>query len=296
MFSSDKTERRAQIAEIKQCLNENYQLPLVIVRGAGDLATGVIQALSRSGFPVLALEVENPSAIRRTVAISEAVYQAKVKVEDVIGVLATKPKEIVTILKEGFVPVIADSKGEAIPYLTPSIVVDAILAKKNLGTYKKMASLVIALGPGFQAPKDAHIVIETMRGHDLGRLITSGFAKANTGIPGAIMGRKEERVLRAPVAGRLIAFREIGDLVEAGDIIAMIETEDLQRVAIKAPFAGLLRGLLPMGYPVVENFKIGDIDPRQAERQNCFTISEKARALGGATLQAIFLERQRWQK
>ena len=271
---------------------------LIVVRGAGDLATGTIHRLKKAGFRLLVLEAEHPAAIRRQVALSEAVYAGSARVEDVEAVrmdvdLAEKKnrkelleQEIERIWKKDGGPVLVDPAGLSIAALRPAVVVDAILAKKNLGTTKEMAPLVIALGPGFTAGEDVDVVIETKRGHNLGRVIRSGSAVPNTGIPGIIGGYGKERVMHAQAEGILRNAASIGDIVEARAVIAEIETEN-GTVPVEASLSGLLRGLIRDGYPVTKGFKIADIDPRKEELQNCFTISDKARCIAGSVLEVI---------
>ncbi|MDD6439240.1 MAG: hypothetical protein PUF93_02545 [Lachnospiraceae bacterium] len=358
---------------------------LVIVRGGGDIATGTIRTLRRAGFPVLILESEHPSAIRRTVALSEAVYEGSAAVEDVSVTLAHNLDEAEYLLFQDGIAMLVDPDGAAIRdiihsgekyaewdtglttlegggrHLFLTCVVDAILAKKNLGTTKDMAPLVIALGPGFTAGKDCDVVIETMRGHNLGKAILEGEALPNTGTPGLIAGHAQDRVIHSPAAGIVKTCASIGDIVEEGQVIASIlpEGRSIQPadggsagqaartaddgsaeqavqpedggsagqavrtaddggaeqavqpadggsagqavrtaeqmegsssrkgeagVPVRATFTGLLRGLIRDGYPVPEGFKIADIDPRASEHDNCFRISDKARAIGGAVL------------
>lgn len=271
---------------------------LIVVRGAGDLATGTIHRLKKAGFRLLVLEAEHPAAIRRQVALSEAVYAGSARVEDVEAVrmdvdLAEKKnrkelleQEMERIWKKDGVPVLVDPAGLSIAALRPAVVVDAILAKKNLGTTKEMAPLVIALGPGFTAGEDVDVVIETKRGHNLGRVIRIGSAVPNTGIPGIIGGYGKERVMHAQAEGILRNAASIGDIVEARAVIAEIETEK-GTVPVEASLSGLLRGLIRDGYPVTKGFKIADIDPRKEELQNCFTISDKARCIAGSVLEVI---------
>lgn len=271
---------------------------LIVVRGAGDLATGTIHRLKKAGFRLLVLEAEHPAAIRRQVALSEAVYAGSARVEDVEAVrmdvdLAEKKnrkelleQEMERIWKKDGVPVLVDPAGLSIAALRPAVVVDAILAKKNLGTTKEMAPLVIALGPGFTAGEDVDVVIETKRGHNLGRVIRSGSAVPNTGIPGIIGGYGKERVMHAQAEGILRNAASIGDIVEARAVIAEIETEK-GTVPVEASLSGLLRGLIRDGYPVTKGFKIADIDPRKEELQNFFTISDKARCIAGSVLEVI---------
>ena len=271
---------------------------LIVVRGAGDLATGTIHRLKKAGFRLLVLEAEHPAAIRRQVALSEAVYAGSARVEDVEAVRMDVEheekknrkelleQEMERIWKKDGVPVLVDPAGLSIAALRPAVVVDAILAKKNLGTTKEMAPLVIALGPGFTAGEDVDVVIETKRGHNLGRVIRSGSAVPNTGIPGIIGGYGKERVMHAQAEGILRNAASIGDIVEARAVIAEIETEN-GTVPVEASLSGLLRGLIRDGYPVTKGFKIADIDPRKEELQNCFTISDKARCIAGSVLEVI---------
>ena len=284
---------------------------LVIVRGGGDLATGVIWALRRAGFPVLILESEHPSAIRRTVSLSEAVYEGTATVEDITVRLARNLDQAQYFLFEDGIAMLVDPEGRAIRdiidteekysewdtglstlegggrHLFLTAVVDAILAKRNLGTTKDMAPFVVALGPGFTAGQDCDVVIETMRGHTLARPIREGSALPNTGTPGLIAGHSADRVIHSPAAGVLRAVSKIGDEVEQDQVIACIETGDQDSVPVKASFAGLLRGLIRDGYPVSEGFKIADIDPRREQYENCVTISDKARALGSAVVMEL---------
>lgn len=269
---------------------------LVIVRGGGDLATGVIQALQRAGFQLLALEVPDPSAIRRQVALSEAVYDGSAVVEDITARLCRSGQAIEKAWRSGEVPILIDPQGKSIAELKPWAVVDAILAKKNVGTTRNMAPHTIALGPGFTAGVDVDVVIETKRGHNLGRLIYKGEAAPNTGIPGMIAGFGKERVIHSPSSGYFYGLTVIGDMVEKGRPIGVITQEALpdgvkpavaMGIPVPATLTGLLRGMIRSTYPVVSGFKIADIDPRKDEFKNCFTISDKARCLGGAVLTAL---------
>ena len=266
--------------------NKEKMENLIIVRGGGDIATGTIYRLYQCGFQVLVLEIPNPSAIRRNVAFSEAVYQGEQKVEDVTCFLAENLADAVSMLKEGKLVMLVDPDGESIPKLKPMAVVDGILAKKNLGTNRSMADITVALGPGFEAGKDVDAVIETMRGHSLGRVIYQGKAMKNTGVPGVIGGYAKERVIHSPAGGKLKNVKKITDLVKQGDIIATIETDE-ESIPVRATIDGLLRGLIRDGYPVTKGFKIADIDPRTDEYENCFTISDKARCIAGGVLEAI---------
>ena len=259
---------------------------LIIVRGGGDLATGTIYKLKKSGFPILILEAATPSAIRRNVAFCEAVYQGTQTVEDMTCYLAASEEQAEQFLAEGKLTVLVDPMGEAIVKLKPLAVVDAILAKRNLGTHKEMAPITVALGPGFTAGEDVDAVIETKRGHNLGRVLWTGSAAPNTGIPGIIGGYGKERVIHCPAKGILRNVKKITDTVSKGDTIAVVETEE-GSVPVKATLDGILRGLIRDGYPVTVGFKMADIDPRAEELDNCFTISDKARCIAGGVLEAI---------
>ena len=259
---------------------------LIIVRGGGDLATGTIDKLYRCGIPVLVLEAARPSAIRRNVAFSEAVYQGTQTVEGLACTLAGSISEAEAMLKAGKLTLLVDPEGASIAHFRPLAVVDAILAKKNLGTRRDMAPITVALGPGFMAGVDVDAVVETQRGHKLGRVFYSGTAAPNTGIPGVIGGYGKERVIHSPAAGILRNVAKITDTVNKGQTIAVVETKNGD-VPLCATLTGLLRGLLRDGYPVPEGFKIADIDPRLEEYGNCFTISDKARCIAGGVLEAI---------
>lgn len=262
---------------------------LVIVRGAGDLATGVVYSLYKAHFKVIILETQHPSAIRRKVALSEAVYDGKTKVEDIEAVLVKNYEEALNIIankdyKE--IPILIDPNCEILNHIKPTFLIDAIIAKKNLGTNKSMAKYTIALGPGFTAGKDCDIVIETMRGHNLGRIYLEGEAIPNTGIPGNIGGKEAERVIHASSDGIIENIKNIGDFVKEKEIIAYINNDN-KKIEVIAPFEGLLRGIIRDGFKVRNGLKIADIDPRKSEYDNCFTISDKARNLGGAVLTAM---------
>ena len=255
--------------------------PLAIIRGAGDLATGTISKLSRCGFRVAALEMEKPTVIRRTVSFAQAMMEGRWTVEGMTAVKAVNKEEIFTAWEEGCIPVIPDPSGGWIKKLQPEIVIDAIIAKKNYGTHKAMAPVVIALGPGFKAGEDVHAIIETNRGHNLGTIIREGEAEGNTGIPGNIAGFTAERVVRAPVEGTLEIIRDIGSLVKKGEGIARIG-----KTEILSPLSGVVRGMIASGTPVTEGFKIADVDPR-GDDSYCYLISDKARAIAGGVLEAI---------
>ena len=254
---------------------------IILIRGAGEMATGVAYRLFQSGFRVCLTEIAKPLAVRREVSFSEAVRLGGITIE---GVTAKRVENIQGILDGwhgGWVPVLIDPEASIRKTLNPEVLVDAILAKKNLGTRIQDASLVIGLGPGFQAGKDVHYVVETNRGHHLGRVIPEGEAEPDTGIPGMIAGYTEERVLRAPGAGIFSGKKKIGGSVKKGERIA-----EVSGFAINARISGVLRGVLPDGIEVLAGMKVGDIDPRGI-REHCFTISDKARGIGGGVLEAI---------
>jgi xanthine dehydrogenase accessory factor len=254
----------------------------VCLRGGGDLASGVAYRLVRAGFPVVVLELPEPLVIRRTVAFAQAVYTGEVQVEELTGRRVADPEAALAEARAGRVAVLVDPAGESIGTLAPAAVVDARLLKTNPGDIRlDLAPLVVALGPGTTAGVDCHAVIETMRGHHLGRVLWRGSAQPNTGVPGAVGGRTADRVLRAPADGVLESWTQIGDPVTAGQTVATVGG-----APVASPFDGVLRGLLHDGLIVTAGLKIGDVDPRGV-REHCFTISEKALAVGGGVLEAI---------
>ena len=271
---------------------------LIICRGGGDLATGIVHRLHRAGFRVLVLETDHPAAIRRQVSFCEAVYEGKATVEGVTAQRIDSVSEMEEVFAGGCVPLFVDSKGASIAELHPDVVVDAIIAKKNLGTTKEMAPLVIGIGPGFTAGVDVDLVIESMRGHNLARILEEGSALPNTGIPGAIAGVAKERVIHAECAGILYGEKKISDYVQKDEVIAFIYPDTQGKdasgqekkdgaFAVRATISGILRGLIRDGYPVTKGFKSADIDPRESEYENCFTISDKARCIAGGVLEAL---------
>ncbi len=253
---------------------------LVLIRGAGDLATGVAARLFRAGFLVVMTELERPLAVRRTVAFAQAVYDNVVSVEGVTA-RCVPLREARAVLASHEIAVVVDPAGTSLALLHPDIVVDARLAKRNLGTHRNDATLVIALGPGFTAGVDCHAVIETNRGHNLGRVLWRGAAEPNTGVPGRIGGADVARVLRAPVDGEVIPLRRIGDIVQEGDVVARVGGVD-----VAAGVGGVLRGLVHGGLRVAAGTKVGDVDPR-ADPSHVHTISDKSLAIGGGVLEAI---------
>ena len=260
---------------------------LILVRGGGDLATGTIHRLWSAGLRVLVLETAHPAAIRRQVSLCEAVYEGETTVEGLRAVRIDTLEQAPTVWAQNAVPVLIDPAGSCVAQAKPDVLVDAILAKKNLGTTRDMAPLTIALGPGFVAGQDVDAVVETKRGHRLGRIIREGAAAPNSGVPGIIGGYGAERVLHAQAAGIFRNLHSIADFVEAGEAVAEIETPDSQRLPVITQISGILRGLLRDGYPVTKGFKVADVDPRRAELENCFLISDKARCIAGSVLELI---------
>ena len=262
---------------------------LALIRGAGDLATGIALRLWRSGIRVVLTDLERPTAIRRTVAFSEAIVYGETTVEDVTARLAANADEARALLAQGIVPVLADPGCACREALAPDALVDAILAKRNLGTRITDAPVVVGVGPGFTAGEDCHAVVETMRGHTLGRVIYSGSALPNTNIPGLIGGFAGERVLRAPCDGIFTAVHRIGDTVEEGETIGFVEGQPM-----KCTISGVLRGVLGDGVPVKKGMKSGDVDPR-CKPEYCTTISDKALAVGGGVVEAVLYLRAKAQ-
>ena len=268
---------------------------LVLIRGGGDLATGVAHRLHRAGVTVIVTELPQPLAVRRAVSFAEAVYAGRVTVEGVTAHLAPDPMVGITYTVFNEIPVVVDVEDTVLARMRPPIVVDARLAKKNLGTHLTDAKLVIGLGPGFTAGVDCHAVVETNRGHNLGRVYWAGSAEPNTGEPELVRGVAGQRVLRAPRDGIFKERVEIGDLVKAGDVLAEV-VDPLQGVdgePIRAQFDGVVRGLLHDGLRVTAGMKVGDLDPRGV-REYCFLISDKARAVGGGVLEAILAGMRLW--
>jgi xanthine dehydrogenase accessory factor len=258
---------------------------LVAVKGAGDLATGVMHRLFRAGFVVMATELPQPTVLRRTVAFAEAVTSGQMTVEGITAYRAGSVADIRVALANGFAPIVVDPDGEILRQMQPRVLVEATLSKYNSGITMNDAPIVIALGPGYEAGKDVHAVIETNRGHNLGRVYLQGCAEPNTGVPGTIGGFAGERLLRAPCAGRLYGVRQIGDQVQAGEIVAVVKSDEGDTPIIAA-ISGILRGLVLDSLEVNTGMKVGDIDPR-AVREHCFTISDKSRAVGGGVLEAV---------
>jgi xanthine dehydrogenase accessory factor len=258
-------------------------LPIILIRGGGDLASGVALRLNRAGMKVVITELPKPLAVRRLVSFSEAVYQGEVEVEGVMGISVQRPEEAIQSLKDGQIPVIVDPECSLRhdPLFDILAVIDARMTKRSPDLGMDAARLVIGLGPGFEAGKNCHAVIETKRGHSLGRVIWTGPAETDTGIPGKVGGRQHDRILRAPSNGKFRNLVKIGSFVEKGQVIATVEEE-----TIVAPFDGLLRGLLPDQFTVIRNIKIGDLDPRMDSRL-AVTVSDKSLSVAGGVLEAL---------
>lgn len=255
------------------------------MRGGGDIATGVIQKMHRAGLKVAILEQARPTAIRRTVALSEAVYDGLARVEDMTARLADGPADCGGIWAAGEIPLLIDPEGTTLPELAPTGLIEATLAKRGIRLPPVAGAIVISCGPGCSAPDEVQAVIETRRGHDLGRVILAGRAQPDTGVPEEVAGRGRERVLRAPCAGEFRPCRKIGDLLAEGEAVFSISG-----VTVAAPFSGLLRGLLRPGLMVGPGFKVADIDPRPDVDWRA--VSDKARCIGGGVLEAyLFLRR-----
>ncbi|QEK13063.1 EF2563 family selenium-dependent molybdenum hydroxylase system protein [Crassaminicella thermophila] len=262
---------------------------IVIIKGGGDIATAVAYKLFRAGFKVIITELEKPMMVRRTVSFANCIYEKEWTVEGVTSAFAEKEKDIERILKSGKIPVFVDPACKILEKIQPTILIDAILAKKNCGTQITDAPIVIALGPGFTAGLDVDAVIETNRGHQLGRILFEGKADANTGVPGPIKGYTIERVLRAPCMGIVKNHVEIGDFINKGERICSVGD-----LVVNAEIDGVVRGLIKDGLFVKKNEKIGDIDPRK-DKKYCSLISDKGRNVAGGVLEAILILLQRGQ-
>lgn len=255
---------------------------VVLIRGAGEMASGVAHRLQQSHFKVCMIEISHPLAVRREVTFSEAIYEGEKEIEGIRAKLIAKPEEIELTWKQDAIPILIDPDAKITRnFLKPDVLVDAIMAKKNLGTQVNDAPLVIGLGPGFTAGKDVHIVVETNRGNNLGKMILKGTAEPDTGIPGEIGGYTIERLLRTMKKGVFHPQRSIGERVNKGAVVAVVED-----FPVITKISGVVRGLLRDGVEVKKGMKVGDIDPR-GKREVCFMISDKARAIGGGVLEAI---------
>jgi xanthine dehydrogenase accessory factor len=255
---------------------------IILIRGAGEMASGVAHRLHQSHFKICMLEIPQPLAVRREVSFCEAIYDGEKEVDGVCAKFVPTPEGIASAWQKGKIPLLIDTDGKKIrKFLTPDVLIDAIIAKKNLGTQISDAPLVIGLGPGFTAGRDVHVVIETNRGHHLGQMILNGTAEPDTGIPGEIGGYTVERLLRTMKKGIFHAHKSVGDRVNKGSVVAVVDD-----FPVIAKISGVVRGLLREGVEVKKGMKVGDIDPR-GKRDLCFNISDKARAIGGGVLEAI---------
>lgn len=256
---------------------------LVVIKGAGDIASGVAVRLKRAGIKLVMTEIAHPTAIRRTVSFCRAVWETQAEVEGIYARLAGNATEALTIAEKGEIAVLVDPEMGSLATLKPDALVDATLMKRNAGTQITDAPVVVAIGPGFTAGLDCHAVVETMRGHDLGRVLLQGSALPDTGIPGDIAGYAEERILRSPCEGVWETALGIGSHVEQGERIATVNSQP-----VCSALKGVLRGLLPDGTPVRRGMKSGDVDPRD-KPEYCATVSDKARAIGGGVLEALLM-------
>ncbi len=254
---------------------------LIIVRGAGELASGAIRRLVLAGFPVIALEIPKPLCVRRTVSYASAVFDGEVQIEGVTGSCFENSDDAFLAAREGVAVIVIDPAGDSIGKLLPKTVIDARMMKDNVDTSSKMAETVIALGPGYTAPEDAHYIIETSRGHDLGRVITEGSALPNTGVPGEVGGESAKRVLRAPADGEFNSIIQLGEMVSEGEPVGEVNGE-----RVTAGISGLLRGLIHDGVKISKGVKVGDVDPR-GNPDYLGTISDKANAIAGGVMKAV---------
>jgi len=267
---------------IQMQLDKRMEDLIVFIRGAGEMASGVAHRLHQSHFKICMVEIPHPLAVRREVSFCEALYDGEKEVEGARAKFISKPEEITSTWEKNKIPLLVDFDGKKTrDFIKPDILIDAIMAKKNLGTQIHDASLVVGLGPGFTAGKDVHIVIETNRGHNLGRMILNGAAEPDTGIPGEVGGYTIERVLRTMKKGIFRPHKSIGERANKGSVVAVVDD-----FPIIAKISGVVRGLLREGIEVKKGTKVGDIDPR-GKKELCFTISDKARAIGGGALEAI---------
>ncbi len=252
------------------------------IKGAGEMATGVAARLYAANFKnIFMMETENPLAVRRQVSFCEAVHDKIIVVENITAERVSKADKITSVWQNKHIPVIVDPEWNTIKLIRPHVVIDAIIAKKNLGTDLSEADLVIGLGPGFEAGRDVHMAIETNRGHNLGRIIDKGCPEPNTGVPGSIGGYTGERVLRAPCSGVFTSSLVLGTLVKKNDIVGHVDNQP-----VASRIDGVIRGEIRNRTKVTKGLKIGDIDPR-GKIEYCTTISEKARAIGGSVLEAV---------
>jgi len=259
----------------------------VLIKGAGDLASGTACLLNKAGFPVVMTEIPEPTCVRRKVSFAEAVYQGETWVEDVKGVLANNFFEAEEVTKRGDIALLIDPEGNTLKKFPPEIFIDASMAKKNRDTNMNLGKIVIALGPGFEGGKDVHAVIETQRGPDLGKVIFSGWAAPDTGIPGDVLGYTSKRLLRAPAKGVFREVKTIGDFVDQGDIVAYVDDHP-----VRSQIAGTVRGLLKSGLAVYQGMKAGDVHPEK-NLEVVAAVTDKAWIIGRGVLKAILSLREK---
>lgn len=257
------------------------ELDYVLIKGAGDLASGVACTLHQAGYRVILTEIEQPTCVRRKVSFADAIYNDQITIEGIVGRKVDDWQSAQKVLNNNQVAVLIDPQGEITQKFRPYVFIEATLSKKNTGISKNNAQIVLALGPGFNAGSDVHAVIETQRGKELGKVIYSGFAIANTGIPGDVLGYTSERVLRAPVVGKFNSILNIGDFVEANDIVGYVEDSP-----VRTRIGGVIRGLLKSGFWVPCGMKLGDIHPEK-NKEVCSRITDKAWVVGRGVLLAI---------
>ena len=265
-------------------LNTKSEMKLVVlIKGGGEIASAVAHKLARSGFGVYLTELPSPQAVHRGTSFCEAVYEDEKEVEGVVAKLVSSPEGVPGVWKEGKVPIIVDPDAAIRGRLHPDIFVDAIMAKRNMGTKITDAQLVIGLGPGFEVGRDAHLVVETNNSDNLGKVLTTGEAESNTGVPLAISGLTFERVLRSPNEGEFRQVKKMGDLVRGGNVVARVNHQP-----VTAKIGGVIRALLRDGVKVEPGTKLGEIDPRD-DPQLCYTIRPRARTIAGGVLEAIMM-------
>jgi len=256
---------------------------VVLIRGGGEVASGVAHKLARARFRVCLTEISQPLAVSRGVAFCEAIYDGEKEVEGIIAKRVESPDQIASVWRQNKLPIIVDPDALVKDTIKPTVLVDALMTKQNLGTKIGDAPMVIGLGPGFKAREDVHIVVETNNSERLGRVIMSGEAEANTGIPVVVDGLTAERVLHSPSGGQLTTDKDIGDMVKAGDTVALVASQPL-----KAKIGGVVRALLRNGTVVGKGAKLGEIDP-SGDKEACYTIRPRMRAIAGGVLEAIMI-------
>jgi xanthine dehydrogenase accessory factor len=262
-------------------MTPSFNRNLVVVRGAGDVASGVIYRLCKAGFDVIAMEKANPDCVRRRVCFAEAFYQGEMQVEGVTAVLVDSSDQALADMGQSLVPLLIDPNAESLADLQPEAVIDGRMLKQDIDTHIDMAPVVIGLGPGFTAGKNCHAAVETRRGNDLGRFMYDGSPHADTGVPAQVNGISLDRVLRSPADGIFTAGCDIGDMVKQGQVLG-----NVSGISVIARIDGVVRGIIHDGLTVAAGQKIGDIDPRGIEKL-CYTISDKAHAIAEGVLNAL---------